>query len=58
MQLFDRIFETRHKIIHKNEIDYYKSKNIIKDIRLIETAIKKIYKKILLFYNWKEIVDA
>ena len=51
-------FETRHKIIHKNEINYYKSENIITDIKLVETAIKKIYKKLIHYYNWKDLINA
>lgn len=50
--LFNRIFEMRHGLIHHNRIEFYNTENINKDIKFIEIAIEKIVRKIFKHYNW------
>lgn len=50
----NKIFERRHNIIHRMEIDTsYSAKELEKDIKDVKVALKRVYSYICNQYNWK-----
>ena len=50
----NRIFERRHGMIHRMEIDIsYSAKELEKDIKDVKVALKRVYLYICNQYNWK-----
>lgn len=52
----DRILEHRHALVHRLSIDVdYSKEDIQKDVRSVETALKKVYQHLCDVYDWHDM---
>lgn len=57
-QALNRILEQRHSFIHSKLVTYkYDLDDFENDVKIVEVALKRVYKFIVQHYNWEDFVD-
>lgn len=57
-EALDRILEQRHNFIHSKSVIYkYDLDKFEKDVKLVEVALKRIYKYIVKYNDWEDFVN-